>query len=394
MRYRLMATYQGVPYEAAIGPAGAEVVLFAACPPPEQLGFEPAPGCWRKRVLRTELGALWESRPVGSFRGEPCLVLDDLGDRLHIAYLGTDPGRAAMVGYWQVDRGVFELLAAREDVTGLAEERVERPLRWQGPPPPPASPYGTPPWPAPARPPGPAGGPPPLTSPGTAPAGCRPPSADLLIPGNGNAASQRPPGQLNGASRPATDALPDGGEFRPGPLPPPAAGPLPPAPYPPAAASPPPAASPSAAPYPSAAASPPVAAYPPQTWEAGPALGTVPPPGRAPGWHEPGDDPLAGAGLEPRQRRGRSAWRHRVSSRAVFCELADLAAIPRHAYALEEEADGALCLLPAGNGYEVFLAANGARHEVRSFADEEAAYFYLFGVLAAEAIRNGALAPR
>jgi hypothetical protein len=36
---------------------------------------------------------------------------------------------------------------------------------------------------------------------------------------------------------------------------------------------------------------------------------------------------------------------------------------------------------------------DGARHEARSFADEEAAYFYLFGVLAADAIRNGLLVP-
>ena len=50
MRYRLMATYQGVPYEAGIGPADGQVVLFAACPPPEELGFEPATGHWRKQL--------------------------------------------------------------------------------------------------------------------------------------------------------------------------------------------------------------------------------------------------------------------------------------------------------------------------------------------------------
>ena len=64
MRYRLMATYRGVPYEAGVGPSGADVVLFAACPPPEELGFEPATGHWRKRVIRAEVDALWESRPV------------------------------------------------------------------------------------------------------------------------------------------------------------------------------------------------------------------------------------------------------------------------------------------------------------------------------------------
>jgi hypothetical protein len=82
-----------------------------------------------------------------------------------------------------------------------------------------------------------------------------------------------------------------------------------------------------------------------------------------------------------------------VPTREIFCELADLASIPRAAYALETETDGAMCLLPTPDGFEVFIAADGARLEVRSFADEEAAYFYLFGVLAADAIRSGVLAP-
>ena len=52
-----------------------------------------------------------------------------------------------------------------------------------------------------------------------------------------------------------------------------------------------------------------------------------------------------------------------------------------------------MCLIPGADGIEVFKAMDGARHEARSFPDEEAAYFYLFGVLAAEAVRNGALLP-
>ena len=151
MRYRLMATYRGVPYEVGIGPSNAEIVLFAACPPPEELGFEPATGHWRKPVIRAEIDALWESRPVGIYRGEPCIVLDDPGDRLHIAYLGTDAERATNLGYWQVDRGVFELLAQREEVTELVEERLERPLTWGEPTdgtwPQATYPYGMAPWP-------------------------------------------------------------------------------------------------------------------------------------------------------------------------------------------------------------------------------------------------------
>jgi hypothetical protein len=253
-----MATYRGVPYEAGTGPSASDVVLFAACPPPEELGFEPATGHWRKRVIRAEVDALWESRPIGTFRDEPCMVLDDLGDRLHIAYLGEDAALATSLGYWQVDRGVFELLTPREEVTGLIEERVEKPLLW---------------------------------------------------------------------GRPATS---------------------------------------SSYPYDFA----PVAAAPP-----------------APLVPEPAPEPVP-------DRGGRSARRRqRVATRDIFCELADLAAIPRTAYALETEVDGALCLVRGPDGYEVFMSMDGARHEARSFPDEEAAYFYLFGVLAAEAVRTGVLLP-
>jgi hypothetical protein len=302
VRYRLMATYRGVPYEAGVGPYGSDVVLFAACPPPEELGFEPATGHWRKRVIRAEVDALWESRPVGIFHDEPCLVLDDLGDRLHIAYLGADADRARTLGYWQVDRGVFELLTAREEVTGLTEERVDKPLLATQPPaagPDPTYPYRSAPLPPPVA--------PPLAPPGAPP----PPASPPLAP----------------------------------PLPPPSLGP--------------PLASPPL--------EPPVTSPPPP---APPAL----------------DDPLGDTG-------GRAARRQRVTTRDIFSELADLAAIPRSAYALEYEADGALCLVSGPSGFEVFVAMNGVRHEARSFSDEEAAYFYLFGVLAAEAVRNATLVP-
>ena len=83
MRYRLMASYLGASYQAAVGPSDRDVTLFAAPPPPEEHGFSPAPGgIWRKQVSLDDLDGLWESRPIGSYHGEPCLVLDDLGDRL------------------------------------------------------------------------------------------------------------------------------------------------------------------------------------------------------------------------------------------------------------------------------------------------------------------------
>ena len=129
MRYRLMASYLGASYQAAVGPSDRDVTLFAAPPPPEEHGFSPAPGgIWRKQVRLDDLGGLWESRPIGSYHGEPCRVLDDLGDRRHIVYLGMDERRAAQLGYWEVDRGVFEVVVPRLDVSDLAEERHEFPI--------------------------------------------------------------------------------------------------------------------------------------------------------------------------------------------------------------------------------------------------------------------------
>src|ERR1700753_1925606 len=129
MQYRLMASYLGASYQAAVGPSDRDVTLFAAPPPPEEHGFSPAPGgIWRKQVRLDQLDGLWESRPIGSYHGEPCLVLDDLGDRLHIVYLGMDSERAAQLGYWEVDRGVFEVVVPRQEVTDLAEERHEFPI--------------------------------------------------------------------------------------------------------------------------------------------------------------------------------------------------------------------------------------------------------------------------
>ena len=128
MRYRLMATYLGIPYHVGLGPDGNEATLFSPGPPPPELGFTAAGGHWRKQVSLTDLDALWQSRLVGEYRGEPCLVLDDLGDRLHIVYLGRDSARARQLGYWEIDREVFEVVVGRPDVTGLAEQRVEYPL--------------------------------------------------------------------------------------------------------------------------------------------------------------------------------------------------------------------------------------------------------------------------
>ena len=265
MRYRVMASYCGVPYEAAVGPTDSDIVLFAAHPPPDSLGFQSAAGLWRKAVHRAEVDAVWQARSSGAFGGQPCLVLDDLGDQLHIGYLGQDPAEAERLGYCQVEPGVFEVLVPREDVTGVTEQRVGLPY------------------------PGATG---PLTGPVRLPV--------------------------------------------PAPVPEPAEAPT-----------------------------------------GGPAADE----GR-----------LAEAPTGGRRRRGTGPARDRT--RQTFSDLAGLAALPRHAYAVDEEVNGAFCLLRTDRGYEVFASVDGTRQEVRVFSDEEAAYFYLFGLLTAEAVRDGRLVPR
>jgi len=82
-----------------------------------------------------------------------------------------------------------------------------------------------------------------------------------------------------------------------------------------------------------------------------------------------------------------------MDTERIFAELAGLAAIPASSYSFGEDVDGAMCLLETPEGFEVFTSAGGARHEVRLFSDEESACFYLFGVLAADAVRTGVLVP-
>jgi hypothetical protein len=390
MRYRLMATYRGAPYEAGIGPADGAVVLFAACPPPEELGFEPATGHWRKELQIQDVQAVWQSRPVGMFRGDSCIVLDDLGDRLHIGYLGHDAYRAEQLGYWQVDRGVFELVAGRDEVTDIVEERTD----YQPGMSPQASYPPLPPLAAPgyARPAGqPSSGYPAPPEPPRMP----PPNGGVTMPTGGSepplpleaqamraasAASRRDQLTAPGPAGPARDsglyAAPVSAVM-PGspPVPAPRPGPVPPAGgysadglysatgYSPA---------PTAGSY-----------APAETYAPGPAVGTPAAAGA------PAAPPLSGS---PAPRRRRSGER-RMATERIFGELASLAAIPAASYSVGEEVDGAMCLLETADGFEVFSCAGGARHEVRVFSDEESACFYLFGVLAADAVRTGGLVP-
>jgi hypothetical protein len=573
MRYRLLASYRGAPYEAGVGSVDTGVVLFAACPPPEDLGFEPATGHWRKEVGRNDVHTLYESRPMGIFRGERCVVLDDLTDRLHIAYLGHDAFRAEQLGYWEVDRGVFELITPRQEVTEIVEQRIpvaatdhsdpfqQRDVRGPGPAPEHISAHANGPRPQPPSPdvlggPGllaaalsslpaddehplpleaqamraarkakkvqsePAGG---LSEPAAElseppagrsepPAGLSEPSPVLPVtesPGPvpswspqavtsptaagqpaPQTAAQPPPQQTSGQPAAAipghggpSDGRPDGhvvsGGFVAGVSPavaPSSAGsqnhtasagspagpfigsaPVPhPGPQLPgthsagghvngthhggqanapvlrpgpglprdqlerpvsalAASAPPDGATYRTGSPPSATGAPTLArgqvagvqapGHGSGAATAGvgvavadPVQGMPYPPVAPPArLAEPMADPASQAAeageSEPMSRR-RRASRRRLPTQRIFSDLAAQAGILPGAYAINEDVDGAMCLVRTGEGFEVFNSLAGARHEVRAFQDEESAYFYLFGVLAAEAVRTGALRPK
>jgi hypothetical protein len=383
VRYRLMATYQGSPFEAGIGPTDDDIVLFAACPPPEELGFEPATGHWRKQLRVADVQAVWESRPVGTFRGERCMVLDDLGDRLHIGYLGHDGFKAEQLGYWQVDRGVFELVAPRSEVSDILEERTEYPRQRNARRPAtqlsgeyaapgdltlPRSPSTSGQYPAPSQPPT------PRTS-GQYPTPSQPPTprtsgqystpAGVGLPGSEPVATSQPPA--------AYLPVPDGGSGIA--LPVTVEAPLP------LEAEAMRAATASRRPRPAVRRGAPAipileaagtVSSPPENLPAAPLAPALP----------------ERASIPTRQRR---AARRRLATERLFADLAALAGIPAESYAVGEAVDGALCLVQTEQRFEVFHCAAGARHELQVFATEESAYFYLFGVLAAEAVRNGTL---
>jgi hypothetical protein len=332
MRFRLIATYLGATYQAAFGPGGDEVTLFAACPPPEELGFSSAEGHWRLLAGLDAIDGLRQSRPLGVYRGANCLVLDDQGDRLHITYLGDDPERARELGYWEIDREVFEMVVPRADVIDLTEVQTDIPVE----------------------------------SAIIQRAVSSAPSAPIPV----LSAPVAPP-----EAREPAEAYERSDEYAP-----------------------------------ADAYTPPDEHTPPDEPDAPdrqppelPSLNGHRTVDRMVAWHGspepwPTHDGFAtanGHGYPNGNGNGsrRTARRERVPIQAVFTELADLAAIPQSAYALDDEVPGAMCLLKTDDGFEVFASSDDARLEVRFFEDEEAAYFYLFGVLAAEAVRNGQLLP-
>ncbi len=379
MRYRLMASYHGSPFEAGIGPTDGDIVLFAACPPPEDLGFEPATGHWRKQLSFPDVQGVWESRPVGTFRGERCMVLDDLGDRLHIGYLGHDGYKAEQLGYWQVDRGVFELIAPRTEVSDIVEERTEY-TRRQGPAPRDSGGEAAP-----------AAGGAQASYRQPAQAGYQPDGPDYSWPSGPDGT---PSGPYGAPAKTSPPAPPPAAPLLPAPLPSPAASYRPVPDDATGVALPVPAEAPlplEAQALRAASAARRTAQPDAQLLPAPPAAPQMPPaawPAASPA--QPQSPPQGNTPADRELRPGR-AGRRRMATERLFADLASLAGIPSDSYCVGEEVDDALCLIETETGFEVFHSAAGSRHELQVFATEEAACFYLFGVLAAEAVRTGVL---
>ncbi|WP_327091120.1 hypothetical protein OIE66_10960 [Nonomuraea sp. NBC_01738] len=111
-------------FPAALGPDSDEVVLFSE---EERDGFEAASGYWHRTVKRGDLEWLVLVRTVGAFGGEPCIVLDEDEDGLHIAYTGHSGQKAEALGYWMVDHGSYEVVVPREEVFSIRVERIPVP---------------------------------------------------------------------------------------------------------------------------------------------------------------------------------------------------------------------------------------------------------------------------
>ncbi|MDF5752400.1 hypothetical protein [Spongiactinospora sp. TRM90649] len=111
-------------YAAALGGENDDVVLFSEEPAE---GFAEVSGYWRRTLPRGELTSLVLVRTVGAFGGEPCVVLDEDDDGLHIAYTGHSGMKAEALGYWMVDHGAYEVVVPREEVFSIRIERIPVP---------------------------------------------------------------------------------------------------------------------------------------------------------------------------------------------------------------------------------------------------------------------------
>lgn len=120
MRDGYVARWRGIEYDAS--PDGAHVRLYS---PEAGDGFvEVAEGRYRRGVLFDEIEAFHYVRTLGTWRGEPFVVLGEFGDWLRLEYCGGDCQIAYQLGLEPFDIGVYQIWVPSGEVEDLREVQV------------------------------------------------------------------------------------------------------------------------------------------------------------------------------------------------------------------------------------------------------------------------------
>ena len=120
MRDGYLALWHGNEYEAS--PDGSEVRLYATG---AVEGFdEVRPGRYRRIVLADEVTELVYVRTLGTWRGEPFIVLGEHEEWLRVEYTGGKAPVAAALQLEEFDYGVYQGWAPANEVSDLREQRI------------------------------------------------------------------------------------------------------------------------------------------------------------------------------------------------------------------------------------------------------------------------------
>jgi len=120
MRDGYLALWHGNEYEAS--PDGSEVRLYATA---VIEGFdEVRPGRYRRIVLADEVTELVYVRTLGTWRGEPFIVLGEHEEWLRVEYTGGKAPVAAALQLEEFDYGVYQGWAPANEVSDLREQRI------------------------------------------------------------------------------------------------------------------------------------------------------------------------------------------------------------------------------------------------------------------------------
>ena len=107
-RARIIATYRGTEYDAAIYLGLDEQLVSLHSERPTD-GFAPVGERFVREVPLADCDALEYARPVGIYRDLPVAILDEQGaaDELRVESLAHDAPAAAAAGLDRVERGVY-----------------------------------------------------------------------------------------------------------------------------------------------------------------------------------------------------------------------------------------------------------------------------------------------